>query len=132
MVEFSSTRSPRSLPLPTGAEIDILAVLWKLGSATVREIHEELGKETAYTATLKQMQTMAKKGLVVRSRHSRAHIYEPAVPGEQTREQIAGHLMKRAFGGSVISLVVSALSAKPASRGELTAIRKIVDKFAKG
>ena len=34
--------SPR---LPTSAELDILAVLWRLGMATVREVHGELGKE---------------------------------------------------------------------------------------
>ena len=52
-----------SKPLPTAAELDILAVLWKLGLATVREVHDQLGKDNGYTTTLKQMQLMTEKGL---------------------------------------------------------------------
>ena len=43
------------VPLPTDAELDILAVLWRQGSSTVREVHEALGKDSGYTTTLKQM-----------------------------------------------------------------------------
>src|ERR1035438_6067913 len=49
------------LPLPTGAELDILAVLWRLGPATVREVHEDLGKDNGYTTTLKQMKLVGRK-----------------------------------------------------------------------
>src|SRR5437763_15711764 len=50
-----------SRPLPTSAELDILAVLWRLGPATVREIHEALSKDNGYTTTLKQMQLMTER-----------------------------------------------------------------------
>ncbi len=50
------------LPLPTDAELDILSVLWRLGPATVREVHEALNKSSTYTTTLKQMQVMTEKG----------------------------------------------------------------------
>jgi predicted transcriptional regulator len=43
------------MALPTAAELDILAVLRRLGTATVREVHDELGKDSGYTTTLKQM-----------------------------------------------------------------------------
>ena len=41
-------------PLPTDAELDILSALWRLGPATVREVHDSLGKDITYTTTLKQ------------------------------------------------------------------------------
>ena len=119
-------------PLPTGAELDILAVLWRLGQATVREVHQALGKDNGYTTTLKQMQLMAEKGLVTRSERFRSHIYEAAVPKEQTQTEIAGDLLKRAFDGSARSLVMGALSAHPASPEELAEIRKMIGRFAKG
>jgi len=127
----SSNRSQQSPPLPTDAEIDILAVLWRLGPATVREVHEELGKDNGYTTTLKQMQLMTGKGLLVRSERFRSHVYEAGVPKEQTRQQIAADLLRRAFDGSAASLVMGALSAQPASSGELADIRKMLDTFAK-
>lgn len=118
--------------LPTDAEIDILAVLWRLGPSTVREVHDALGKESGYTTTLKQMQLMAGKGMLARSERFRSHVYEASVPPEETRTQIAGDLLRRAFGGSAKSLVMGALTAEPASREELRDIRRILDDFEKG
>jgi BlaI family transcriptional regulator, penicillinase repressor len=131
MVTNSSNRKRQALPLPTGAEIDILAVLWRLGPATVREVHEELGKDNGYTTTLKQMQLMTGKGLLIRSERFRSHVYESGVPKEQTQKQIAADLLKRAFDGSAASLVLGALSAQPASTEELADIRKMLETFAK-
>jgi predicted transcriptional regulator len=119
-------------PLPTDAELDILAVLWRLGQATVREVHDKLGKDNGYTTTLKQMQLMADKGLVTRSERFRSHIYQAAAPKEQTQREIAGDLLQRAFDGSARSLVMGALAAQPASKEELAEIRKMIGRFAKG
>ncbi len=99
--------------------------------ATVREVHDELGKDNAYTTTLKQMQLMTEKGLIVRSERFGSHVYEASVPKEQTQQQIAADLLKRAFGGSARSLVMGALTAQPASREELDEIRGMLDAFAK-
>src|ERR1017187_1697089 len=127
----SSYRIRPDPPLPSAAEIDILAVLWRLGPATVREVHEELGKDVGYTTTLKQMQLMTEKGLLLRAERFQSHVYEPGIPKEQTQTQIAGHLMKRTFDGSAKSLVMGALAAQPASREELAGIRKMSEAFAK-
>jgi BlaI family penicillinase repressor len=124
--------APRSQPpMPSGAELDILAVLWKLGQATVREVHDALGKDSGYTTTLKQMQLMTEKGLVVRSERFRSHVYEAGVPKEQTQKQIAADLLKRAFDGSAKGLVLGALAAQPASREDLDEIRRMLDTFEK-
>ena len=127
----SSSRNRQPIALPTAAELDILAVLWRLGAATVREVHEELGKDNGYTTTLKQMQLMLEKGLVTRSERFGSHVYEAGLPKEQTQQQIAGDLLKRAFGGSAKSLVMGALSAQPASSEELAEIRKMLDDYTR-
>ena len=120
------------MSLPTSAELDILAVLWRLGQATVREVHEALANQNGYTTTLTQMQVMAEKGLVKRNERFRSHVYEAAEPKEQTQRELAGDLLKRAFGGSAQGLVMGALSAQPASKEELSGIRRMIDRFAKG
>ena len=125
---------PTDLPLPTDAELDILAVLWRLGPATVREVHDELGKlgkDSGYTTTLKQMQLMLGKGLLIRTERFGAHVYEAGIPKEQTQKQIVGDLLTRAFEGSARELVLGALSAQPASREDLDEIRSMIDKFEK-
>ena len=122
---------PKTPPLPTDAELDILAALWRLGAATVREVHESLGKESGYTTTLKQMQLMTEKGLLTRSERFRSHVYEAANPKEQTQRQITADLLRRAFQGSAASLVMGALSAEPATPEELTEIRHLLDELEK-
>ena len=97
----------------------------------MREVHEALGKPSGYTTTLKQMQLMTEKGLLVRNERYRTHIYEARVPKERTRRAIAGDLMKRAFDGSAKELMLGALAAKPASDEELGEIRRIVDDLAR-
>src|SRR6266536_5167977 len=108
---MASPRNRPPMPLPTAAELDILAVLWRLGAATVREVHEELGKDCGYTTTLKQMQLMTEKGLLVRSERFRSHVYESAVPKQQMQKRIAGDVLKRVFEGSAKGLVMGALGA---------------------
>ena len=125
-------RRAASAQLPTGAELDILAVLWRLGPSTVREVHDALGKESAYTTTLKQMQLMTEKGLLLRTERFRSHVYEAARPKEQTQRQIAADLLTRAFDGSAKNLMLGALAARPASPEELADIRSVLDGYEKG
>ena len=84
-------RPPRSISLPS---------FGVLGQATVREVHEALGKDCGYNTTLKQMQLMMDKGLLVRERALRSHVYETGVPKDQMQKRIAGDLMRRVFDGS--------------------------------
>jgi BlaI family penicillinase repressor len=125
----SLSKEPAPPPLPTDAEIAILAVLWRQGASTVREVHEALAKDSGYTTTLKLMQLMLEKGLVVRNERYRSHLYEARAPKEQTQRQIAGDLLKRAFEGSAKSLLLGALAAQPASGKDLADIRSLLDEF---
>ena len=124
------TKTPLT-PMPTAAEVDILAALWRLGPATVRDVHEALDKESGYNTTLKQMQLMTEKGLLVRTERFRSHVYEPGVPQEQMQKRIAGDLLRRVFGGSAKRLVMGALGAQPASSEELAEIRQMIDAMDK-
>ena len=126
-----ASRRRTNTPLPTGAELDILAVLWRVGPSTVRDVHDALGKGLGYTTTLKQMQLMTEKGLLMRSERFRSHVYEAGIPKEQTQRQIAADLLARAFDGSAKNLMMGALSAQPASSEELAEIRGALDAFEK-
>jgi BlaI family penicillinase repressor len=125
------TWDSKNAPLPTAAEVDILAVLWRLGAATVREVHEALGKDCGYNTTLTQMRLMADKGLLVRSERFRSHVYESAVPRDQMQKRIAGDVLRRVFGGSTKGLIMGALGAQSASPEELADIRRMIDELGK-
>jgi predicted transcriptional regulator len=117
------------LPKPTPGELEILSVLWRLGSTTVRGVHAELEQKepVAYTTVLKLMQIMTEKGLVERDESERAHLYRPALKQEDTQGQIIRDVLDRVFAGSASQLVMRALSEKRASAEEIAEIRKMLD-----
>jgi BlaI family penicillinase repressor len=123
------TNTSGNLPRPTEAELDILNVLWRLGPSTVRQAHEELAafKPWQYSTTLKLMQIMAGKGLLMRDDSERSHVYRPAVEREVTQQQLVQRLIDRAFGGSVRSLLVGALDARRSSKKELSELLKMIE-----
>jgi BlaI family transcriptional regulator, penicillinase repressor len=121
----------RSAPQPTSTELVILRVLWDRGPSTVREIYEVLNKvkPTGYTTVLKMLQIMTTKGTVRRNENQRAHVYEACQPAEKTRQQLAGDLLKRVFGGSASQLLMHALAGKKASQEEIEEIREILKAY---
>ncbi len=116
---------------PTDREVAILRVLWDRGPSTVREVHEALHQdpETGYTTTLKLMQIMVEKGLLVREDDGRRHIYRPTLSEERTQRELVQDLLDRVFAGSAEKLVMRALSAKKVSPKELQRIRKMLDEM---
>lgn len=116
-------------PRPTDAELAILRVLWSRGPSTVRQVLDALAEErgTGYTTVLKLLQIMAEKGLVARDESDRTHVYEPRYSESDTQRQLVDHLLDRAFGGSAMQLVMSALSSRKTSRKELAEIRRLID-----
>ena len=126
---------PRKNPShPTDAQLVILSLLWELGPATVRQVHEGLPPEQrrGYTTTLKLMQIMAEQGLVVRDESNRSHVYTAAVGEQETKTHLVDELLEKAFGGSAAELVLRALSDRPASAEELAEIRDMLDRIEKG
>lgn len=114
---------------PTDAELALLQVLWEGGPATVRQIHEALGGQGAYTTVLKTLQIMAEKGLVLRDTSQRSHVYAPVHSQQRTQGGLLRDLASKAFGGSTGRLVLRALSEEPTDPAELAAIRALLDRL---
>lgn len=120
---------------PTESELEILQILWKNGTATVRDVHEELAqsKEVGYTTTLKLMQIMHEKGLVKRDESMRTHIYQAAVNKEKTQKHLLTKMIDSLFGGSSTQLVLQALGSgeQKVSAEELEEIQKLIENLKK-
>jgi len=121
----------RKTPRPTDRELTILRILWDKGPSTVRQVNEAMNEDgsTGYTTTLKLMQIMVEKGLVLRDASQFKHVYRPALTEEKAQKQLVGDLLDRAFSGSAEKLVMRALSARKVSAKELASIKKMLDEF---
>jgi BlaI family transcriptional regulator, penicillinase repressor len=127
-----SGMAKRSSSHPTGAELEILSVLWRRGSSTVRDVHEELqaNRQTTLTTTLKILQVMTEKALVL-CNNDRPHVYAAAVPQEQTQAGLLKDLTRRAFDGSVQKLLIRAVEDSRLSNEELQEIHNLIDTIRK-
>ena len=113
---------------PTEAELILLNVLWKMGPATVRQIHEQVShtQKTGYTTVLKILQIMHEKTLVIRDESNRAHVYAAANSEVHTQSSLLKDLVTKAFDGSTSKLVMRAIG-NSISQKEIDDIRQLLN-----
>lgn len=123
--------TPHSNRKPTDAELAILGVIWERGTATVRQVFNELGprQHIGYTTVLKLMQIMTDKGLLQRDATVKPQAYSASRPRKQTQRLLLHDLLDRAFAGSPGNLVLHALSMRKTSPEELQQIRALLDEI---
>ena len=117
----------RPSPHPTEAELEILSILWRRGPSTVRQVHDVVltQRSTSLTTTLKTLQIMTDKGLVLAS-DERPHRYTAAAAEEQTQAGMLQDLLAKAFDGSAQKLMVRLVEAGGISGEELDDIARLV------
>lgn len=117
---------------PTEAELTLLNILWKIGPATVRQVHAAVSEtqKTGYTTVLKILQIMHDKSLVIRDESNRAHVYAAANSETHTQSSLIKDLITRAFGGSTSKLVMRALNENT-SKQEIEDIRNLLNQLEK-
>jgi predicted transcriptional regulator len=106
-------RKPAKPPKPTAAELDLLRIIWRLGPATVKDIHAERARErpdAPYANVLRMLQVMHGKGLLVRDESQRSHVYAAAHAQGALQTNLLHELILKAFAGSGKALVLAALS----------------------
>ncbi len=118
-------------PNLTDVELQILGVLWQRGPSTVREVHEALEdqRETGLSTTLKMMQVMTAKGLLIKDDDQRPQVFHPAITQEQAQTQFVDDLIQRVFGGAADKLILRAVNSRHVSRKDLEQIRKLLKKL---
>lgn len=131
---YEKNRSMSKMNKPTQREMAILRILWKLGPATVRQVHEELNrqkesKKVGYTTALKFMQVMHEKGLLDRKLDGVSHTYTPTISEQENADQVLHNLLETAFKGSSSRLVMQLLGKHQTSKDELREIRDFLDQL---
>ena len=117
---------------PTRSELEILQVLWKHGPSTVRFVNDQLNeqkREVQYTSTLKLMQIMAEKGILLRDESQMKHIYSAAEEESKTKEVLLDRFVNTMYNGSASSLLMQLLGNKRTSKKELAAIKELLKKM---
>jgi BlaI family transcriptional regulator, penicillinase repressor len=100
-------------------ELDVMAVLWETGSATVAEVRDKLPADLAYTTVLTILRNLEAKGVVRHEGEGKAHRYFPLVARKTAGRSAVARLIDKMFGGDPSMLVSHLVSDQRLSAVEL-------------
>jgi predicted transcriptional regulator len=81
-------------------ELDVMAVLWEIGSGTVSEVRERLSAKLAYTTVLTILRNLEAKEFVSHQEEGRAHRYFPRIAQRTAQRSALTRLVDALFKGS--------------------------------
>jgi len=113
-----------ALPELSKSEYDILRILWKNGRQTVREVHDQVHKNSgwAYTTTKTIMDRMVTKGLLHRELFHRIFLYKPMISrpvGLARMIQFFADRVLELDTGSVVAMFAKSEAITPDEMDEL-------------
>jgi BlaI family transcriptional regulator, penicillinase repressor len=100
-------------------ELDVMAVLWEIGSGTVGEVRERLDADLAYTTVLTILRNLEAKQCVSRKEEGRAHRYYPRVAQRSAQRSAVARLVNTLFHGSHEQLMACLVEDRALSAEEL-------------
>jgi predicted transcriptional regulator len=112
----------------TGQELEIMKVIWRLETATVRQVYEILLKkrQIAYTTVMTMMKILEQKGFLKKRQEDRAYVYTPAQPQKQVLGSMVREFVNRVFNGSAEPLLLHLVEDQHLTESDLDDIRKTI------
>ncbi len=118
----------------TKLELEIMEAVWVLGSASVREIQEQLPerKRPAYTTVQTIIYRLEEKGAVRRVKKiGNAHIFEPLVTRKAAHSRLIDDLL-HVFGGSPQMLMAQLVETGQLTLEDIRSLETAIAKLAAG
>ncbi len=107
-------------------EADIMSVVWKIGSASVKDVFEELypDKRLAYTTIMTVMSRLANKSVLKQDRSGTAYIYTPNVNQEEMANTMISNVVDKVLGGNPAPAILFLLSKTGLATGDIDRIKE--------
>ena len=114
-------------------EREVMAILYRRGEATAKEIQDELVDPPTYSAVRALLATMMGKELVTTRKDSRRYVYRAATPEKKAKQSALRQLLSTFFEGRPEKLVAALLDPKEQSlsKEEIRRIRSLIEEQKK-
>jgi BlaI family penicillinase repressor len=112
----------------TRQELEIMKIVWELGSATVRDVYERLleRRKVSYTTVMTMMKILEQKKFLKKSQADRAYLYHPARPKNQVVRNMVQEFVDRVFNGSAHPLLLHLIRDRRLSEEEIAEIERLI------
>jgi predicted transcriptional regulator len=116
----------------TDAELAILQILWGRGTATIRQLTDELypdGSTSQYATVQKLLERLEAKGCVHRERRATAHVFAADIERGELIDRRLEEVAAKLCGGSLTPLLTHLVRAKALSTQERQELRQLIDQL---
>ena len=119
---------------PTEQELEIMKIIWRLQSATVRDVYEAIleRRKVAYTTIMTMMNVLEKKKYLKKRLVERAYVYQVT----RSQDQVIGGLVKeflnRVFDGAAEPLLMRLVKDRHLSPREFEKISRMIRESKEG
>ena len=108
-----------------------MKVVWKLETATVRDVYETLlsKRSIAYTTVMTMMKILEEKGYLKKQMDERAHVYKPAKPRQQVVSAMVKDFVDRVFDGASDGLLLHLAKDSRLTEKQRQIVRQLIEKM---
>ena len=112
-------------------ELEVARVLWELGRATVREVHEALpdSRNVEFSTVQTYLRRLAAKGYVTARLDGRTNIYAPKVKPQTVIRETLNDLIDRLFGGETLPLMRHLIEERGINDYEMAQLRQLLERL---
>jgi BlaI family penicillinase repressor len=112
-------------------EMEVARVLWELGEATVRQVHEGLvaDRPMDFATVQTYLRRLHAKGYVNARLDGRTRVYWPKTRPQTVIRQTVNDLVERLFGGETLPLMKHLIEERGISGEDLAELRRLVDRL---
>ena len=117
-------------PALTDAEAQVMAVLWRLNTASVGDVVAAINerRQVTYSTVQTILRILETKGYVTHDKVARAFVYRAVVDERQARRRALRHLVSRLFEGSPSLLVLNVLEDEDIDPAEREQLKKLIER----
>jgi BlaI family transcriptional regulator, penicillinase repressor len=118
-------------PALSKSEMEIARLLWEIGPATVREIHEEVckGRHADFATIQTFLRRIESKGYATSKLNGRTRVYSAKTRPRTVIRDTVDDLIERLFGGETMPLVKHLIEERGIEASEIDELRKLVDRL---
>ena len=118
-------------PALSKGEMAVARVLWELGSATVREVHEAFAadRQIDFTTVQTYLRRLEAKGYVRAKSQRRTKVYSPKVKPQTVIRETIDDLIDRLFNGEALSLMRHLIEQRGIGDDQLAELRALIDRL---
>ncbi|MGD2071308.1 MAG: BlaI/MecI/CopY family transcriptional regulator [Gemmatimonadota bacterium] len=110
----------------TERELDVMNVLWNLGTGTVADVREGIRDDLAYTTVLTILRTLEEKGYVGHEEEGRAYRYHPLVERDRAQTSALRRMTRKLFDGSTEMLLTRLVSDRDLEDEEIRRLQELL------